>query len=345
MAEEEEKKPLYLPKGFQKYQPEDFTLIEGEELKKIVSPLQFNFLRGYLIGALLVAFGFSLIPLYNLTSIGVGDLMVPVSILVALYFVYFMKATESAKAFGLSLAKYAVGLVVLSYLITVALRYVGPLLERVFVLLGVAAPSIPLSLNPLDVMMGVLRYAATTVNALFILYRDYLIWVPLGMVGLGLLLFILTFFYARGHLYYITNKRVIVRKKFLSHQVTTLPMDKIVEVVAFKGPFARLFKMGDVSVTLTSGGGLKETMAPEPVGVTKPFYKIEKLMRGVKEPFKIRDLILQLREAYIEALYLSRMEKELKRIREGVEKMAKKEKEKVEKVVPVYPKKKEEAKD
>ncbi len=69
------------------------------------------------------------------------------------------------------------------------------------------------------------------------------------VISVGLLL---GYFYCRGHVYLITNKRIIYYMKFVSKNLRELRYPKISDTVFQQGPFGRLFNYS--SITLTSPG-------------------------------------------------------------------------------------------
>jgi hypothetical protein len=334
MAKETKLKTLVVPKGFEKYQTEDFSLLEGEEVKKILQPKHTAYLRSYLLGALLIILGlsfYSLSTLATLRPIHPTDLILPGIIFAITYFVYYVGPTKTAKKIALETIKYILLVITASYFLAYLLNlFKGPVADFLSAF-GVSLPEF--DLTPLGIFGGMLTWFVDTLNSLLARFQPLFTIGSFAIIALGIAIPLLTFLFVRGRLYYITNRRIIVRKKFFTHHVATLPIDQITEVIAFKGFLGRIFGFGDITITLTSGAGLEKTMAPRRMGITKPFYKIERALAGIDKPFEIRDLILQLREAYIEALYLRRMEKELVRIREGIEKLVGKEV--AEKIVPI----------
>jgi len=123
----------------------------------------------------------------------------------------------------------------------------------------------------------------------------------------------------RGQLYYVTDRRLVIRRKFGTVQVTTLPLDGVVEVTAFQGFFSRLLGYGDIVLSMVSGGGVTESLQPTQVQPLAGFYSVKRRLEGDKDVWQLKDAIIALRDKYVEARYLARIEDELKRIRQATE--------------------------
>jgi len=76
---------------------------------------------------------------------------------------------------------------------------------------------------------------------------------PVGMV--------LTELYRRGHVYILTNYRVITRKGIIRKEERDLTYDKITDVYLNQGMLGRLFNFGTVIPITASGFGLGENLA------------------------------------------------------------------------------------
>ncbi len=59
--EEGEKRVIELPKGFEKWEPSDFKLLEGETVRRIVQPKLGSFLRVYAIGIALMMLAYTIL--------------------------------------------------------------------------------------------------------------------------------------------------------------------------------------------------------------------------------------------------------------------------------------------
>ena len=69
------------------------------------------------------------------------------------------------------------------------------------------------------------------------------------VVGGGVLAIVLLigYFYVKGHLYVVTNKRILVLRKFVGITVREVAHREITDMVVNQGPLARLLNYGSVS--------------------------------------------------------------------------------------------------
>jgi hypothetical protein len=79
-------------------------------------------------------------------------------------------------------------------------------------------------------------------------------WVITGLyiivvVGGGILAIVLLigYFYVKGHLYVVTNKRILVLRKFIGITVREVAHREVTDIVVNQGPLARLLNYGSVS--------------------------------------------------------------------------------------------------
>jgi len=80
---------------------------------------------------------------------------------------------------------------------------------------------------------------------------DLLVMLIVGIVivGGGILAIVLLIghFYVRGHLYVVTNKRILVFRKFIGITVREVAHREVTDIVVNQGPLARLLNYGSVS--------------------------------------------------------------------------------------------------
>jgi len=69
------------------------------------------------------------------------------------------------------------------------------------------------------------------------------------VVGGGILTIVLLigYFYVKGHLYVVTNKRILVLRKFIGITVREVAHREVTDIVVNQGPLARLLNYGSVS--------------------------------------------------------------------------------------------------
>ncbi|MCW4020094.1 MAG: PH domain-containing protein [Candidatus Bathyarchaeota archaeon] len=302
---------LNVPKGVEKYKENDLKLLAGERVEKIASVLSVSKLRSFVLCILTALLGFTLYSFFSQPAVTTESLALPVGVLIVTYFVWHCKITESGKKLVFSLVKYSLMIALLSFLVS----FIGSVLSPIFQ--EFSLPSF--SLNPIENVSGILSYLADLVNTSFMPYAGYCRLFSLGLAAAGFAAIPFIYLNARGTLYYVTNKRIVVREKSGTVQVTTLPLDNLVEVTAFQGFFGRLFSYGDVVLTVSSGGGVTNSLKPKSASPLGTFYKVKRRLEGIREVWEIKDLIITLRERYVQANYLVNMEKELRRIREAVE--------------------------
>jgi len=302
---------LHVPKGIEKYKETDLKLLAGETVERMVGMAPLSELRSFVLCGLAAVLGCVLYDFFSKPVITAESLVMPLCVFIVTYFMWHYKVTDSGKQLVSGIVKYTIWIALISYLITFITSLLGPILQ------GFSAPSF--SLNPLDNIYSILKFITDLANTSLSGYSLYTRLASLGLVAASLAALPLLYIGSRGRLYYVTNKRIVVRDKSGTAQVTTLPLDNLVEVTGFQGFFGRIFGYGDVILTVTSGGGVSESLRPKSVSPLGSFYRIKRRLEGLKEVWEIKDLIITLRDRYVQANYLQNMENELRRIREAVE--------------------------
>jgi hypothetical protein len=307
----EQMEELSVPKGVEKYNEADLKLLAGEKVERMVGMAPLCKLRSFFLCGLAAVLGLVFYDFFGKPVATAESLVLPLGIFILTYFVWHYKVTESGKQLVSGVIKYTIWISLISYLITFISTLFGPILE------GFNAPNF--SLNPLDNIYAILEFITDLANTSLSKYSFYTRLGSLGVVSASLAAFPLLYIGSRGRLYYVTNKRVVVRDKSGTAQVTTLPLDNVVEVTGFQGFFGRLLGYGDVILTVTSGGGVSESLRPKSLSPLGSFYRVKRRLEGLKEIWEVKDLIITLRDKYVQANYLQSMEEELRRIREAVE--------------------------
>ncbi len=90
-------------------------------------------------------------------------------------------------------------------------------------------------------------------------YNGYPPWIP--EVAFGLAGILSVDFYRRGHRYYVTNRRIVMEKRFISVRKRELPISKINDVVVEIPILGRIFNFGTVIPLTASGLGVGEDLA------------------------------------------------------------------------------------
>jgi len=115
--------------------------------------------------------------------------------------------------------------------------------------------------------------------------------------------------YRRGHHYYVTNKRVVMERRFLTVSVRELPISKINDVVVEISLLGRLFNFGTVIPLTASGLGVGEDLALAGSslrvsrfevgvaggrGVNVPRARTSLALYGIPDPEKVSGLLSSL---------------------------------------------------
>lgn len=309
--------------GIEKYQPIDLKLLPDEKVVKVLGMSALSKFRTYVVGLLVALLGYQLYVLTGAEEITVVTLLPLLGTVVVTYLVWHTRVTQSAKRLLFDLIKYAFYIVMFSYFITFLTSYLGPILDtlkRLVPFLTEAVEGLPtdglprFSLNPIENIQNILNFFLSIVATIIV---DYAFWISIAgmaIIMIGLVSIPLVFLEAKGHIYYLTDRRMIIRRKFGTVQVTTLPLDAVVEVTSFQGFLGRIFGYGDVVVSMTSGGGVTESLMPRSVSPVGSFYLVKRRFEGIKNPWEMKDMIMSLRDSYVEAHYLKRIEQELKKL-------------------------------
>lgn len=112
----------------------------------------------------------------------------------------------------------------------------------------------------------------------------------------GVILFIVIYFYARGHKYCITNKRIIISKTFITREIRELSYDKITDIAIKQGLLGRLFNFGTIIPLTASGLGTSSYFVTDSKGriiksIVEPATESYYALKGIEDPLKAKDLI------------------------------------------------------
>jgi hypothetical protein len=281
-----------------------------------MSPL--SKMRSYVVCGLVAVFAFLLYQLFS-GPITAELLAPPVAAFIALWIVWKAGDVKDVKALVLSAVKYAVYLVLLSYALAFFASMLAPILNAFQSITGGQAGAPSFSADPFENARGVLSYAADLLNAYAVQLAPSVKLASIGVAAVALACIPLVYMSCRGQLYYFTDRRLVIRRKFGTVQVTTLPLDGVMEVTAFQGFFARLLGYGDIVLSMVSGGGVTESLQPRSVQPVGGFYSVKRKLEGVRDVWQLKDAIIELRDKHVESRYLARIENELKQIRQATE--------------------------
>ena len=308
---------ISVPEGIKEYEKRgkkiDLNLMPGEEVYRVIGMNPLSKIRECILAILIAIFGYTLYVFFK--SGMTMKTFIPVVIMFLIsYFTWHYKVTKDLKNLIWNIIKYSIYIILLGYFITFLTSYLSSFLGMFSGFLGSSSNLPSFSLDPVTNTRNIFIFLIDLFKKYLSPYTSILSIGSIALSIISLIMIINIFFYTRGRLYYITNKRIVAREKYGTIQVTTLPVDGIVEVTAFQGLAGRIFGYGDILLSMISGGGVERSLEPKSESLTSGLYSIKRKLEGVKDPWKIKNLILSIREKYVEANYLRRIEKELKRI-------------------------------
>lgn len=153
----------------------------------------------------------------------------------------------------------------------------------------------------------------TAVGIAFLLF-----FLPVGLfvTAVGALCLVASFFYSGAFTYYLTSKRILLYKRFITISSRQVQYDDLSDVVVDQGILGRLFGFGNVIPITKSGLGTAMVgwqtggTAGGPIaGEVVPSASPSTCLYGIREPFQVKDLIFKHQEEYAEAPYLKRIAK------------------------------------
>lgn len=146
----------------------------------------------------------------------------------------------------------------------------------------------------------------------------------LGAIGI-----VAVIFYSQAFTYYLTDKRIVIYRKFITISSRQIQYDDISDVVVDQGIIGRLFGFGNVIPITKSGlgagivgwqagagrvGPSGTVVVGGPAGGrVVPVASPSTCVYGVKDPFAVKDIIFKYQEEYAEAPYLKRIAKSLEK--------------------------------
>lgn len=145
----------------------------------------------------------------------------------------------------------------------------------------------------------------------------------LVLVLIGALISVATYFYSGAFTYFLTNKRIVIYRKFITISSRQIQYDDLSDVVVDVGIIGRIFGFGSVIPITKSGLGLGSTGVYAGTGtsrggivvggpaatVVRPVASPSTCLYGIREPFVVKDLIFKYQEEYAEAPYLKKIAK------------------------------------
>ncbi|MBS7647275.1 MAG: PH domain-containing protein [Candidatus Bathyarchaeia archaeon] len=130
-----------------------------------------------------------------------------------------------------------------------------------------------------SIVRYIVQYSGFLMETLFTLIYS----VIFAIVCVFVLMLLLGYFYVRGHLYILTNRRIILFRKFVMISVRELTYHEITDLIVNQGPLARWLNYG--SITPLSPGVRGLYALPYPYFRKPSHARVE--LKDVSNPFKI----------------------------------------------------------
>lgn len=304
----------------EEHQRLDFVLEPDEKIEGIFRAHPLSQLRSYAIGGVLVLLG-AIVAKAAFSYPSFADALFLFFSLGALIVLLAIRPGGGSVTMLSSLILWAL----LIYLAYAFIPLLPDIMKALMVNpseMGSLTPQILERLQPTSIIFGLLDL---TMQFLVATYEETVTFLPIIgplIVAIGLLTIIFSYFYTRGNNYYVTDRRIVVSKRFGGKSVHEVTYDWISDVSMVQGPFARAFNYGDV--VFSSGGrdmSERPTMPkPKPLSAVSG---VETRLKGVKSPRRVKDLISAIKQKFIEASYLKRIEEEAKRMASAMEELTK----------------------
>lgn len=154
---------------------------------------------------------------------------------------------------------------------------------------------------PREKILGFFQPSQFAFSKLYLIGIIFILLTIIPYVGIiflliDVLVIILTFFYVRGHKYWITTKRIVIVKTFIQRNIREIEYGKITDIALEQGILGRIFNFGTIIPITPSTLGTGSIIYTDAFGrIVKSTVEAETQSRysiyGVKNPMKIRDLI------------------------------------------------------
>lgn len=118
----------------------------------------------------------------------------------------------------------------------------------------------------------------------------YVYSIVVAIVLVSVVALLIGYFYVRGHLYVLTNRRIILFRKFVTISIREVGYKEITDIVVNQGPIARILNYGSVT-PLSPGVRISYTL---PYPYTKGFPLFRVSLRDVNQPCKTASQLYQL---------------------------------------------------
>ncbi|MEM2439795.1 MAG: PH domain-containing protein [Candidatus Bathyarchaeia archaeon] len=125
----------------------------------------------------------------------------------------------------------------------------------------------------------IIQYSGFLAEALFTLLYAVIAFTA----GIFILIALVGYFYVKGHLYILTDKRIIMFRKFITVSVRELAYNEITDIIVNQGPIARWLNYG--SIIPLSPGVRGPYALPYPYIRRASYARVE--LKDVSNPMKI----------------------------------------------------------
>lgn len=120
-------------------------------------------------------------------------------------------------------------------------------------------------------------------------------WIFLSIIIIGFafvfaVMAVVGYFYVQGHLYILTNRRIILFRKFITISVREIAYSEITDIILNQGPIARILNYG--SITPLSPGVRGFYAVPYPYMRRSAYSRVE--LKDVNQPLKVMNELFTL---------------------------------------------------
>lgn len=123
---------------------------------------------------------------------------------------------------------------------------------------------------------------------------DFLYLITIAIAALFAFMALVGYFYVQGHLYILTNRRIILLRKFIAISVREIAYSEVTDIIVNQGPVARLLNYG--SVTPLSPGVRSAYTLPYPY--MKRFSHLRVSLKDVNQPSKVMSELFKLTRSH-----------------------------------------------
>ncbi|MEM3823948.1 MAG: PH domain-containing protein [Candidatus Bathyarchaeia archaeon] len=136
-----------------------------------------------------------------------------------------------------------------------------------------------------SIVRNLAQYAQSIEAYFWLLYI-----IIIGFAVFFALMALVGYFYVRGHLYILTNRRIILFRKFITISVREIAYSEITDIILNQGPIARVLNYG--SITPLSPGVRGFYAVPYPYMRRSTYSRVE--LKDVSQPSKVMNELFTL---------------------------------------------------